>query len=39
MGQIVPDAVEAYLAGLNRMGDDVLTQIALRDGLSVSVKL
>jgi predicted O-methyltransferase YrrM len=28
MGQIVPDAVEAYLAGLNRMGDDVLTQIA-----------
>jgi len=28
MGQIVPDAVEAYLAGLNRLGDDVLERIA-----------
>jgi predicted O-methyltransferase YrrM len=31
MGQIVPDAVERYLAGLNRAGDDVLAAIA-REG-------
>ena len=31
MGQIVPDAVERYLAGLNRAGDAVLDDIA-RDG-------
>ena len=28
MGQIVPDAVEHYLAGLNRAGDPVLDEIA-----------
>jgi predicted O-methyltransferase YrrM len=28
MGQIVPDAIERYLAGLNRAGDPVLDQIA-----------
>ena len=28
MGQIVPDAVERYLAGLNRAGDNVLADIA-----------
>ena len=28
MGQIVPDAIERYLAGLNRAGDSVLDQIA-----------
>ncbi len=28
MGQIVPDAIERYLAGLNRAGDDVLDEIA-----------
>jgi predicted O-methyltransferase YrrM len=28
MGQIVPDAVERYLAGLNRAGDAVLDEIA-----------
>ena len=28
MGQIVPDAVERYLAGLNRAGDAVLDDIA-----------
>ena len=28
MGQIVPDAVERYLAGLNRSGDSVLDDIA-----------
>ena len=28
MGQIVPDAIEQYLAGLNRAGDSVLDQIA-----------
>src|SRR4030088_2970932 len=28
MGQIVPDAVERYLAGLNRAGDPVLEAIA-----------
>jgi len=28
MGQIVPDAVEGYLAGLNRLADDVLLDIA-----------
>ena len=28
MGQIVPDAIEQYLAGLNRAGDPVLDDIA-----------
>ncbi len=28
MGQIVPDAIEHYLAGLNRAGDPVLDDIA-----------
>src|SRR5712672_2810659 len=28
MGQIVPDAVERYLAGLNRLSDPVLDDIA-----------
>ncbi|HMB81165.1 MAG TPA: O-methyltransferase, partial [Vicinamibacterales bacterium] len=28
MGQIVPDAIERYLAGLNRAGDPVLDDIA-----------
>src|SRR4030088_2057036 len=28
MGQIVPDAIEGYLAGLNRAGDPVLGEIA-----------
>ena len=28
MGQIVPDAIEHYLAGLNRAGDQVLDEIA-----------
>lgn len=28
MGQIVPDAIERYLAGLNRAGDDVLDAVA-----------
>src|SRR4249919_1367882 len=28
MGQIVPDAIEHYLAGLNRAGDPVLDEIA-----------
>jgi predicted O-methyltransferase YrrM len=28
MGQIVPDAIERYLAGLNRLGDPVLDDIA-----------
>src|SRR6478672_1171095 len=28
MGQIVPDAIESYLAGLNRAGDPVLDEIA-----------
>src|SRR3954471_14708478 len=28
MGQIVPDAVEEYLASLNRQSDPVLTEIA-----------
>jgi predicted O-methyltransferase YrrM len=28
MGQIVPDAIERYLAGLNRAGDPVLDEIA-----------
>jgi len=31
MGQIVPEAVERYLAGLNRAGDDVVDEIA-REG-------
>ena len=31
MGQIVPDAVERYLEGLNHLADDVLREIA-RDG-------
>ena len=29
MGRIVPDAIEHYLAGLNRAGDPVLDAIAL----------
>src|SRR3954470_8075925 len=28
MGEIVPDAIESYLAGLNRAGDPVLAEIA-----------
>src|SRR5258706_2530943 len=28
MGRIVPDAIEGYLAGLNRAGDPVLDEIA-----------
>ena len=28
MGQIVPDTIEAYLADLNQLGDDVLDEIA-----------
>src|SRR5258708_34092056 len=28
MGRIVPDAIEQYLAGLNRAGDPVLDEIA-----------
>jgi predicted O-methyltransferase YrrM len=38
MGQIVPDAVERYLAGLNRAGDDVLAAIA-RDGAQQNLPL
>jgi predicted O-methyltransferase YrrM len=30
MGQIVPDAVERYLAGLNRAGDAVLSEVAAK---------
>jgi predicted O-methyltransferase YrrM len=32
MGQIVPDAIERYLAGLNRCGDAVLDDIARGNG-------
>src|SRR5438067_2079720 len=32
MGQIVPDAVERYLASLNRAGDAVVTDNVLWDG-------
>jgi predicted O-methyltransferase YrrM len=38
MGQIVPDAVERYLAGLNRAGDAVLDAIA-RDGAQQQLPL
>jgi predicted O-methyltransferase YrrM len=38
MGQIVPDAVERYLAGLNRAGDKVLDEIA-RDGAKQDLPL
>jgi len=38
MGQIVPDAVERYLAGLNRAGDKVLDDIA-RDGAKQELPL
>ena len=38
MGQIVPDAVERYLAGLNRAGDAVLDDIA-RDGAKQDLPL
>jgi predicted O-methyltransferase YrrM len=38
MGQIVPDAVEHYLASLNRAGDAVLADIA-RSGLSRDLPL
>src|SRR3979490_635470 len=31
MGQIVPDAIERYLSGLNRGGDRVLDEIARGD--------
>src|SRR5262245_30152260 len=32
MGQIVPDAVERYLSGLNRLSDSVLEEIAATGG-------
>ena len=38
MGQIVPDAVERYLAGLNRAGDAVLADIA-REGAKLNLPL
>jgi predicted O-methyltransferase YrrM len=38
MGQIVPDAVERYLEGLNRLGDPVLQEI-MRDGLEKRLPL
>ena len=38
MGQIVPDAVEHYLAGLNRAGDSVLDEVA-REGATQNLPL
>src|SRR5437868_9339714 len=38
MGQIVPDAVERYLEGLNRLADPVLQEIS-RDGLEKRLPL
>lgn len=38
MGQIVPDVVEAYLASLNRAGDDLLKEIA-REGERLDLPL
>ena len=38
MGQIVPDAVERYLAGLNRAGDEVLDAMAA-DGAAQNLPL
>jgi predicted O-methyltransferase YrrM len=38
MGQIVPDAIERYLAGLNHAGDPVLDEIA-REGASDGLPL
>ena len=38
MGQIVPDAVEAYLAGLNRLADPVLREIE-HEGAAQSLPL
>jgi len=38
MGQIVPDAVERYLAGLNRAGDEVLDAVAA-DGAAQNLPL
>src|SRR5437764_608073 len=38
MGQIVPEAVERYLAGLNRAGDAVLDEIA-RQGAEQNLPL
>ena len=38
MGQIVPDAVEHYLASLNRLADPVLQDIA-RDGAAQKLPL
>jgi predicted O-methyltransferase YrrM len=38
MGQIVPDPVERYLAGLNRAGDAVLADIA-REGTKLNLPL
>jgi predicted O-methyltransferase YrrM len=38
MGQIVPDAIERYLAGLNRAGDPVLDDIA-REGAKQDLPL
>ena len=38
MGQIVPDAVERYLEGLNQLADPVLREIQ-RDGLEKRLPL
>ncbi len=38
MGQIVPDAVEQYLSGLNRVGDPILDEVA-RQGAAAGLPL